>query len=289
MASGLELIDAVFASARAEGRAALMPYLMGGFPDLETSAAVAQAYADAGADLIELGAPYSDPLADGPVIHAAATTALEQGVRLDDVLAICARVRESSPAVPIVPMIYANMVLARGAERFAGELARAGAAGAIVPDMPLEEGAELRGALAAEGLASIAFVTPTTSAERRARILAEASGFVYVVSLAGVTGERQGLPAELAELVGSVRAGTEVPAAVGFGIATPETVAEVGAIADGVIVGSRLVREVAGATNGQGGVEEAVAAVSEFIRASRAALLEAAPAERSGVSPNGVS
>jgi len=276
--SGLELIEAVFSSARAEGRAALMPYLMGGFPDFETSAAVAQAYADSGADLIELGVPYSDPLADGPVIHAAATAALDSGIRFDDVLRICSLVHEASPAVPIVPMVYANMVLARGAERFAGELMRAGAAAAIVPDLPLEEGTELRAALAAEGLASIAFITPTTTPERREQILAEASGFVYVVALAGVTGERQRVPAELSELVASVKACTDVPAAVGFGIGTPEAVAEVGAIADGVIVGSRLVREVTEISERGGDAAAAVVAVSEFIRSSRERLLQRATA-----------
>ena len=130
-------IAAAFETARAEGRAALMPYMMGGFPDRETSAAVADAYVEAGADLVELGIPYSDPLADGPVIHAAGTRALVAGATLDSVLTVCERI---APRVPVVPMAYANMALARGPERFARMLADAGAAGAIVPDLPPEEG-----------------------------------------------------------------------------------------------------------------------------------------------------
>ena len=175
-----------------------MPYLMGGFPDLDTSLAVAEAYADAGADLIELGVPYSDPLADGPVIHAAATRALEAGATLESVLEICRRIGDR---VPVIPMAYTNMALARGAERFASELAEAGAAGAIVPDLPLEEGGEVAAALRGAGLALVPLVAPTTPPERRARICAQAEGFVYLVSDTRTTGERERLPEQLADLV----------------------------------------------------------------------------------------
>ncbi len=263
--TGGQRIAAAFAAARQDGRAALMPYLMGGFPDAETSLAVAGAYADAGADLIELGVPFSDPLADGPVIHAAATQALAAGATLDGVLPICERL---AGRLPVVPMVYANMVLARGPSEFARLLADAGAAGVIVPDLPLEEAGEIGEALRGAGVALVPLVAPTTPDERRRLICERAEGFVYVVSDTRVTGERDGLPDGLAELVAAVRSDASVPAAVGFGIGTPEQVAAVGRIADGVIVGSRLVRAVSEA----GGAGPAVEAVSEFIRAAREAM-----------------
>src|SRR5690349_1100799 len=188
-------IASAFAAAREEGRAALMPYMMGGFPDAATATAVAEAYADAGADLIELGVPYSDPLADGPVIHAAGTRALEAGTTLESVLADCERIADR---VPVVPMAYANMIIARGPERFARALADAGAAGAIVPDLPLEEGGEIAAALRSAGLRLIPLVAPTTPPERRARICGEADGFIYLVSDTRTTGERDELPPGLA-------------------------------------------------------------------------------------------
>lgn len=260
-----ERIAAAFGRAGDEGRAALMPYMMGGFPNQDWARAVARAYADSGADLIELGVPFSDPIADGPVIHAAATRALDGGATLDGVLETCAQVSEH---LPVVLMVYANTVLARGPEDFARRSAEAGAAGAIVPDLPPEEGEPIRAAMAKAGLALISMVAPTTPAERRRRICEAAEGFVYVVSLAGVTGERDELAPGLAELVEAVRSDADVPAAVGFGIGTPEQVAAVGRIADGVIVGSRLVRDVAEARD----PESAVAAVGSFLREARAAM-----------------
>ncbi len=268
---GAERIAAAFARAREQGRAAFMPYLMGGFPDAATAAAVIDAYAEAGADLIELGVPFSDPLADGPVIHAAGTRALAGGATLASVLELCGRVAER---VPVVPMCYANMVLARGADRFAALLRDAGAAGAIVPDLPLDEEAELRAAIEGAGLALVPIVAPTTPAPRRAAICERASGFVYAVSDTRVTGERDRLPAGLAEFVEAVRAEAPVPVAVGFGIASPEQAAAVGRIADGVIVGSRLVRAVGEAA----GPREAAEAAAAFIRAAIAAMSAAGSA-----------
>jgi tryptophan synthase alpha chain len=260
------MIGEAFRSARDEGRAALMPYMMAGFPDHETSLAIAGAYVDAGADLIELGVPFSDPLADGPTIHAAATAALAAGATLETALDVCESV---SARVPVVLMVYSNMVLAHGgATEFARRAAAAGAAGAIVPDLPLEEADEVRLAVTDAGLALVPLLAPTTPAERRARICAVAQGFVYVVSTVGTTGERQQLPAGLAELVAATKADAEVPVAVGFGIGTPEQVAEVGEIADGVIVGSRLVRAAAEA----GSAEAAADAVGAFLCDARAAL-----------------
>ena len=268
VAAGAQRITEAFAAARRDGRAALMPYMMGGFPDMETSLAVADAYAESGADLVELGVPFSDPLADGPVIHAAGTRALAAGATLESVLEICRRLSER---VPVVPMVYANMALARGPEDFARTLADAGAAGAIIPDLPLGEEDSLGDALSAAGVAPVRLVAPTTPADRRRRICERASGFVYVVSDTRVTGERDELPAGLRDLVGAAREDAAVPVAVGFGIGTPEQAAAVGAIADGVIVGSRLVRAVAEAD----GASAAATAVSEFIRESRIAMADA--------------
>jgi tryptophan synthase alpha chain len=264
--SGEERIAAAFASAKAEGRAALMPYMMAGYPDRETGLAVAAAYVDSGADLIELGVPFSDPLADGPTIHAAATRALEAGATLSTALEVC---RSVGDKVPVVFMAYANMVLAQGGARQFAEMARAaGAAGVIVPDLPLDEAGEVREAFAAEGLALVPLLAPTTPAERRKRICESALGFVYVVSTVGTTGERAEIPPAVTELVAATKADASTPVAVGFGIGTPEQAAQVGEIADGVIIGSRLVRAA-----GEGGSAQGAAdAVASFLSETRVAL-----------------
>ncbi|HEU4658985.1 MAG TPA: tryptophan synthase subunit alpha [Capillimicrobium sp.] len=235
--TGVEHIAAAFAGK--DKRAALMPYLMGGFPDLETSRAIGDACIDAGADLLELGIPFSDPLADGPVIQHAGTAALAAGATTDGVLAVC---EQLAPRAPVVLMTYVNIVLARGIERFVGQAAEVGAAGLIVPDVPLEESAELRAACDAAGLALVPLVAPTTPDDRLARIGAQARGFVYTVSVVGTTGEREG--GDATDLLRRVKAATDVPVALGFGISNPEQAAAAAdAGADGVIVGSRLVRE----------------------------------------------
>jgi tryptophan synthase alpha chain len=239
-----------------------MPYLMGGFPTLEDSIRIGRAYGEAGADLVELGVPFSDPLADGPVIHAAATRALAEGATLNAVLGVC---REISDSVPVTVMCYANMALRSGPEHFATRLAAAGAAGAIVPDLPPEEAAPLRAALDGAGVALVPLIAPTTPPERRRWICEQATGFVYVVSTTGVTGERDQLPDGLVELIEATKSEAEVPVVVGFGIATPDQARAVGAVADGVIVGSRLVREVSAAED----LERALTAVREFLEAAR--------------------
>jgi tryptophan synthase alpha chain len=237
--SGLDHIAAAFAGQ--DKRAALMPYLMGGFPDVATSRAIGDACIDAGADLLELGIPFSDPLADGPVIQAAGTRALANGATPDAILGVCEAL---AARAPIVLMTYVNIVLARGYERFADQAASAGAAGLIVPDVPLEESAELRAACDAKGLALVPLVAPTTPDERLARIGAQARGFVYTVSVVGTTGERAATDAS--QLLGRVKAATDVPVALGFGISDAEQAAKAAADgADGVIVGSRLVRAAA--------------------------------------------
>ena len=251
------------ASAFAENgkRAALMPYLMGGFPSIEESVAAGLAAADAGADLLELGIPFSDPLADGPVIHAAGTDALAAGATPHGVLGVCERL---AARVPVVLMVYANIVLTAGASAFALRAAAAGASGLIVPDLPHDEAGEVRAACDAEGLALVPLVAPTTTPERIAAIGADARGFVYTVSLTGTTGERDELPEGLAETVERVRASTDVPVAVGFGISTPDQARAVADVADGVIVGSRIVRAA-----GEGGADAVGSVVRELAGALR--------------------
>ena len=253
---GADRIEAAFASHGK--RAALMPYLMGGYPSVEVSRAAGEAAIDAGADLIELGVPFSDPLADGPVIHAAGTEALAAGVTPADVLGVCEAL---SARVPVALMVYANIVLVDGAESFARRAAAAGAAGLIVPDAPQDEAATVRAACDAAGLALIPLVAPSSTPERVAEIGREARGFVYAVSLAGTTGERAELPPELPQLVERVRAATSVPVAVGFGISTAAQAGAVGELADGVIVGSRIVRAA-----GEGGAEAVGAVVADLAR-----------------------
>jgi tryptophan synthase alpha chain len=243
-----------------------MPYMMAGFPDQEASLAIGAAYAEAGADLVELGVPFSDPLADGPTIHAAATAALEAGATLDTALEVC---RSVSDRVPVVLMVYANMVLAHGgAAEFARRAAQVGAAGVIVPDLPLDEAGEVRDAVDSAGLALVPLLAPTTPPERLAEICAAAQGFVYLVSTVGTTGERQEIPPDLAALLAAAKAESERPVAVGFGIGTPTQAAEVGRLADGVIIGSRLVRAAAEAGTGEAAAE----AVGSFLRETRVAL-----------------
>jgi tryptophan synthase alpha chain len=259
--TGADRIAEAFARARADGRrAALMPYMMAGFPDLERSREIALAYADAGADLVELGVPFSDPLADGPVIHAAGTAALRAGVNVQDALELS---RAIAQRVPVIVMCYANPIYARGLERFADAVADAGACGLIVPDLPLEEAPAVLEACDSRGLALVPLVAPTTPDERLERIGGRARGFIYTVSLTGTTGERAALDGSLAAIIARVRAQTAVPVAVGFGIGTPEQVATAAdAGADGVIIGSRLVRAAGEADDPATGVRELVEAFS---------------------------
>ena len=261
---GVERIAEAFAGARADGRrAALMPYLMGGFPDLDTSRAIALAYADAGADLVELGVPFSDPLADGPVIHAADTAALRAGATLPAVLDVA---RAIAGRLPVIVMCYANPILARGLERFLDELVAAEISGLIVPDLPMEESTDVRAACQAGGLAFVPLVAPTTPASRLAEIGASATGFLYTVSVTGTTGERTGADEGLPAVIARAAEHADVPVAVGFGIGTPEQARAAGAAgADGVIVGTRLVRAA-------GEAPDPAAAVAELVRGFSAAL-----------------
>ena len=250
--------DRIAAAFSGNGKsAALMPYLMGGFPDPDTSLAAGIAAAAAGADVIELGIPFSDPLADGPTIHAAATAALDAGVTPGDVLRVCESLSER---LPVVLMVYANLALH---ETFVDRALAAGASGLIVPDLPHDEAGELRAACDERGLALVPLAAPTTTPDRLAAIGADARGFVYTVSLTGTTGERAELPPGLADTVARVREAASVPVAVGFGISTPDHARAVAEVADGVIVGSRVVR-----ASGEGGAD----AVGELVAELAAAL-----------------
>jgi tryptophan synthase alpha chain len=236
--SGLQRIADAFATSGK--RAALMPYLMAGFPTLDDSRAIGEACVAAGGDLLELGVPYADPLADGPVIHAAGTRALQAGATLAGTLEIASAL---APSVPVALMCYANMVFARGAEDFVARLADTGACGLIVPDLPYEEAEGVGEHCERAGLALIPLIAPTTTPERMSEIGSRARGFLYAVSVVGTTGERASVQAHLQEVVARAKQNTEVPVAVGFGISTREHArAAADAGADGVIVGTRLVR-----------------------------------------------
>ncbi len=262
--SGIERLARAFAETNK--RAALMPYVMGGFPTLADSLAIGQACVQAGADVIELGMPYSDPLADGPVIHAAGTRALAAGASVAGVLEVA---HALSASVPVALMCYANMVFAPGVDAFVERLARSGACGMIVPDLPHGEAPEVLAACDRHGIALIPLVAPTTTPERLAAIGADARGFMYTVSVVGTTGERQALGADLAEILARAKASTEVPVAIGFGIGTPEQAlhaAEAGA--DGVIVGTRLVRAAGEAADPAEAVGTVVGELAAGLRAT---------------------
>jgi tryptophan synthase alpha chain len=274
--TGVERIRAAFAQAQAEGRAAFMPYQMLGHPTLAQSPQIIQALAAAGADLFELGLPFSDPLADGPVIQAAAQRALDNGVTVERCLAMVAELRAAIPQTPFCLMGYTNPMLAYGLARFVADAAAAGADGLIVPDLPPDEpeAEELIALCRQHGLATIFLLAPTSTADRIELAVARSQGFVYLVSVAGITGARDRLPDDLSAFVQRVRAeaqrqspGRPLYLAVGFGISTPALSAQVAQIADGVIVGSALVRLAA-----QGGDDPAPAVAgfaAELAQAAR--------------------
>jgi tryptophan synthase alpha chain len=264
--AGGRRIAAAFARARARGRAALIPYVVAGYPDGEGSFAAGCAAVDAGADLLEIGLPYSDPLADGATLQRASHAALLAGATFDRSIALVARVAAARPTVPIVTMGYANQLIGGGDGRDrAAALAGAGASGVIVADLTPDEGAPFEAVAARAGLAVVYLVAPTTSAARRAAIAARSGGFLYCVSLVGVTGARASLPATVRRLVADVRAVSPVPVAVGFGVSRPVHVRALArAGADGVIVASALVDAL-----GPDGLD--IVAMSDLVASLRAA------------------
>lgn len=241
---GSDRIAATFAACKQEGRAAFVGYLMAGDPDLETSFSNIKALAEAGADIVELGAPFTDPMADGPAIQKAAQRALASGANLTATLEIARRFRAAFPGKPLILMGYANPIHRMGYAAFATAAAAAGVDGVITVDLPPEEDAPLRNELEKHGLAAIRLATPTTSEKRMARIADGASGFVYYVSVTGVTGAGVGSDNDITEGVQRAQKASKLPVAVGFGVRTPEQAAKFARIADGVVVGSALVEEV---------------------------------------------
>ena len=272
-----------------------MPYFPLGYPDLDTSIDVIEALAKNGADLIEVGLSFSDPLADGPVIQKATQVALEQGITVKKSLQAVAELRKRGVDIPLVLMGYYNPVLAYGLEKFVRDAVEVGADGFIVPDLPMEEAEEfdlaLSGATSATrstveaqmddsnrpstslrsaqdgGLPLIQMLAPTTPPERMERIARDAKGFIYLVSVTGITGERKTIAEGLSDLIANVRKHTDIPVCVGFGIGTPEQAKEVGKMADGVIVGTACVKTI-------GGSEKPIETAKQFARRFRSALNE---------------
>jgi tryptophan synthase alpha chain len=242
-ARGLSAVRAMFEAAKRAERAAFMPYFPIGYPTIAESIEIIAALARLGVDGFEIGMPFSDPLADGPVIQAAAQTALENGTTVRVCLDAVRELRERGVQQPMMMMGYLNPLIAYGVERFILDAKAAGADGLIVPDLPPEEGAEFATICAREGLAMVFFLAPTSSAERIALVAKAATGFIYVVSLTGVTGARAELPPDLTAFLDRVkRAVGDVPLVLGFGISTPEQAKLVSAQVDGFIVGSALVK-----------------------------------------------
>ena len=238
-------IDARFAALKAEGRAAFVPYVMAGDPDYAAALEILKGLPAAGADLIEVGFPFSDPMAEGPPIQRAARRALAKGMTLTKTLEMVAEFRKGDDTTPIILMGYANPLIGWGFEAFARDAAKAGVDGLIVVDIPPEEADPLADAMDAEQLSLIRLATPTTDDKRLPVVVRRTSGFVYYVSVAGVTGVKEADAAAVAPHVARVRAASGLPVAVGFGIRTPERAAEVARVADAVVVGSALVDEVA--------------------------------------------
>jgi tryptophan synthase alpha chain len=263
-------IDAAFRDLRARGARAFMPFLTAGDPDVAATPALARALIEGGAHLLEIGFPYSDPIADGPVIQASYTRALDRGLHLDDVFACARKVADASPGVPLVGMVSFSLVHRRGPERFVRQALAAGFSGAIVPDLPVEEAGPLAELCAGHDFKLVLLVTPTTTPERARRIVRASTGFVYCVSVAGITGERAALPAELLEQLRLLRGETGLPLCVGFGISRPEHVRLLRGHADGVIVGSAFVRLL----EAPGTVPELAGRLGGLARSLAAALVE---------------
>jgi len=260
-------LDHAFQACRNTGRKALVSFVSAGDPDLATSARLVTAIAAAGADIVELGVPFSDPMADGPTIQEASQRALASGATLAGVLDLVREVRKTCP-VPLVLFSYYNVIYQFGIERLAVAAAAAGVDGVLLVDVPFEELAEVEPVLDRSGLPVIRLVAPTTPPARLARITATAAGFVYCITVTGVTGARAELPADLGALLDQVRAVSPVPVVAGFGISSPDMARAVAAHADGVVVGSALVRRMAG----PGSTDERIADCSRFVAYLAAAL-----------------
>ena len=265
----MSAIDKLFKSLRSERRKALMPFITAGDPDLAFTAAILKEVIGRGSHLCEVGIPYSDPIADGPVIQASYTRALAHKIKLGDILKTLGEVSSQATA-PLVTMVSYAIVYRHGLEKYADEAAARGLAGLIVPDLPVEESAQLAAICTKRDLSLIQLVTPTTPRDRAGHIAETSTGFLYYVSIAGITGERTALPAELVDNVGWLRTQTELPICIGFGISKPEHIKLLSPVADGLIVGSAIVRRIAAATEKPR--EQVVREVGEYVAELLAAL-----------------
>lgn len=260
-------IDSLFARLKSEGRPALIAYITGGDPTLDASAKIALALERSGVDILELGIPFSDPLADGATIQAAAARALASGASVPGILDLIREIRKSSQ-IPIVLFAYLNPLYVYGFERFQRDAAEAGADGLLLLDLPPQEAARNEELTSSQGLKTIRLIAPTTPPERLKEITDAAEGFIYCVSREGVTGEQSTLSTDIAERVAAIRNLTRVPVAVGFGISTPDQAATVAALADGVVVGSAIVRRI----GDTGNVPELPERIAEFVAPLAAAV-----------------
>lgn len=253
-------IPETFERCKAENRTALMPFMTVGYPNLETSERILLAMVEAGADLIEVGTPFSDPLADGSTVQHTSQVSLEQGTTLRDSLALVKRVREAGVTIPLMLMGYYNPIVKYGVEKFVADCAEAGVDGFIVPDLPIEESERLHVAASERDLDLIYMVAPTTTDDRLRQVGELSTGFVYCVAVTGVTGARESMNASLKPYMERVRQHTSQPLAIGFGISTPENVADVGKVSDGAIVGSALINYM------DKHVDDMPAAAARFVR-----------------------
>lgn len=270
-------IEETFASLKSAGRKALIPYIMAGDPDLETTAGLVVELDRRGADLVELGVPFSDPIADGPTIQRAALRALDQGTTLRRIVDTVGSIRKRS-AIPIVLMTYYNPVLAYGIEDLCRDGARAGVDGLIVPDLPPEEGAELSDACGRHGLTVVFLVAPTSTRARIELVSRHTTGFVYCVSLTGVTGARGSLADGVDAFMAQVRSHTDRPLGLGFGISSPEQAGEASRLADGVIVGSAIINVM----EEHAGEPDMLRIVGEYVASLRSGIDREAPVAAQG-------
>ncbi len=270
-------IDKAFRTARKAGRAAFMPFITAGDPDVETTEALIREMARRGADLIELGIPYSDPIADGPTIQASYTRALDKGFKVSTVFEMVRRLRETDCAVPILTMVSFSILSRIGAGEYCSRAAEAGVDGLIVPDLPADERARLSRDARKSALHTVFLVAPTTPPKRMRQIVRACSGFVYYISVAGTTGARTELPPDIAEHLKALRTATDLPVAVGFGISSPEQVGVIAKVADGAIVGSAIVKRIASLSDGPR--DELVREIGDFVAALAQGTLKSPGAE----------
>jgi tryptophan synthase alpha chain len=264
----MSAIDHLFRDLRSRSQKAFIPFITAGDPDLAFTAAVIRKLAERGCSLCELGVPYSDPIADGPVIQASYTRALQKHVRLSDIFS-CIRPLTQELTMPMVGMVSYSIVYRYGLERYVHDAQQAGLSGAIIPDLLVEESAAMAAVCRQHDFSLIQLVTPTTPQDRAIRIAEASSGFLYFVSVTGITGERQELPAQLVDQVGWLRQQTDLPICIGFGISQPDQVKMLAPVADGVIVGSAIVRHLAAMdTEGPEGVLEQIGKLVDRLQAA---------------------